>query len=68
LTVSNGVAPYWGGSIDLFEGDVSPQGDLKMLDMVAHILTGKIDPSGKATGSVNFGDPGCVLTLVWQRQ
>jgi hypothetical protein len=68
LTVRSGVAQYWGGSIDLFEGDVSPQGDFKMVDMVAHILIGKIDASGKATGSVSFGDPGCVLTLVWQKQ
>ena len=68
LTVSNGIAQYWGGSLDLFEGDVSPQGNFKMLDMFANILIGKIDPSGKATGSISVGSGGCTLTVIWQRQ
>ena len=68
LTVTNGIAQYWGGSLDLFEGDVSRQGDFKMLDMFANILIGKIDPSGKATGSISVGYNGCILTAVWQRQ
>jgi hypothetical protein len=25
LTVRNGIAQYWGGSLDFFQGDVSPQ-------------------------------------------
>jgi hypothetical protein len=68
LTVSNGIAQYWGGSLDLFEGDVSSQGDFKMSDMVANIIIGKIDPSGKATGSGSVGHSGCAFTVVWQRQ
>ena len=68
LTVRNGVAQFWGASLDLFVGDVSPEGDFKMSDIVAHALIGKIDPTGKAIGSVSFGDAGCVLTAVWQRQ
>jgi hypothetical protein len=70
LTVHNAIARFSGGGFVtgeiVFEGDVSPQGDLRMLDMFAHDLTGKIDPSGKATGSVTI-DTGCVLTAVWQK-
>ena len=68
LTVRDGVAQYWGGSLDLFEGDVSPQGNFKMSDMFANIIIGKIDPSGKATGSASVGASGCAFTAVWQRQ
>jgi hypothetical protein len=68
LTVSNGIAQYWGGSLDLFEGDVSSQGDFKVLDMFANIIIGRIDPSGKATGSSSVGSSGCTFTVVWQRQ
>jgi hypothetical protein len=68
LTVRNGVAQYWGGSVDLFQGDVSGQGDFKMSDMFANIIIGKIDPSGKAIGSASVGSGGCAFTVVWQRQ
>jgi hypothetical protein len=68
LTVRNGVAQYWGGSLDLLEGDVSPQGDFKIVDMFANIITGKIEPSGKAIGSASVGASGCAFTAVWQRQ
>jgi hypothetical protein len=68
LMVSNGIAQYWGGLVDPFQGDVSPQGDFKLLDMFANILIGKIDPSGRATGSISVGYSGCILTAVWQRQ
>ena len=72
LTVSNGIAQVTGGWFTsgnvAFEGSVSPQGDFKMWDMFAHNLIGKIDPSGKATGSFRVGDTGCIRTAVWQRQ
>jgi hypothetical protein len=68
LTVRNGVAQFWGGSLDLFHGDVSSHGDFKMWDMFANIIIGKIDPSGKATGNSSVGSGGCTFTVVWQRQ
>jgi len=72
LTVRNSVARFTGGAFAdgdvVFEGTVSPQGDLKMWDMFAHNINGKIEPSGKASGSVIVGDTGCVLTAVWQKQ
>jgi hypothetical protein len=72
LMIADGHARLTAGSyasgLVVFEGDVSPQGDFKMWDMFAHNLIGTIDPSGKATGSVNIGDTGCVLTAVWQKQ
>ena len=68
LTVINGIAQYWGGSLDLFQGDVSSQGDFKISDLAANIIIGKIDTNGKATGSGSFGHSGCAFTVVWQRQ
>jgi len=68
LTIRNGTAQYWGGSLDLFQGDVSSQGDFKMSDMFANIIIGKIDPSGKATASASLGSSGCAFAVVWQRQ
>lgn len=68
LTIRNGIAQYWGGYLDFFQGDLSPKGDFRMVDMFANIITGKIDPSGKATGSLSVGSSGCILTLVCQRQ
>lgn len=72
LTVRDGVAQFTGGSFAsgdiVFEGSVSPEGDLRMWDMFSHNIIGKIDATGKATGSVSIGDTGCVLTAVWQRQ
>jgi len=67
LTVRNGIAEYWGGALDYFQGDVSSHGDFKMSDMFANHITGKIDSSGKATGSVSFGSSGCAFTVVWQK-
>ena len=71
LTIRDGKAHFTGGGFStgdvVFEGDVSAQGDFSMWDMFAHKLTGKIDPSGKATGSVSVDNTGCVLTAVWQR-
>ena len=72
LTIRNGIAQFTGGSFAsgdvVFDGRVSPEGNLRMWDMFAHNIIGKIDASGKATGSVNIGDTGCVLTAIWQRQ
>jgi hypothetical protein len=72
LTIRDGIARFTGGGFltgdVVFEGNVSTQGDLRMSDMFAHNLIGKIEPSGIATGSVSVGDTGCVLTAVWQRQ
>jgi hypothetical protein len=72
LMVRNGLAEFTGGSFSsgdvVFEGTVSPEGDLRMWDMFANHIIGKIDASGKATGSVSIGDTGCVLTAIWQRQ
>jgi len=72
LTIRNGIARFTGGSFGsgdvVFEGSVSPQGDLRMWDMFAHSIIGKIDQSGKATASARVDDTGCVLTAVWQKQ
>ncbi len=72
LTICNGIARFTGGGFstgDLaFDGAVSAQGDLSMWDMFADKVSGKIDPSGRATGSVSVDNTGCVLTAVWQRQ
>lgn len=72
LTVSNGVARVTGGWFTsghvAFEGSVSPQGDFKISNMFADDVIGKIDPNGKATGSLSVGTTGCILTVVWQRQ
>jgi hypothetical protein len=70
LTIHNGEAQFRGGPDGqiVFRGHVSPQGDLKMQDNRTDAITGNIDPKGKATGNVTFGDPGCTLTAVWQRQ
>lgn len=72
LTVRNGDARFTGGSFSsgavVFEGKVSPQGGFEMRDMFRNSLIGKIEPSGKATGSITIVDTGCVLTAVWQRQ
>jgi hypothetical protein len=70
LTIRNGVAQFDAGmkGTTVFQGTVSPQGVLTMRDTLADLLDGKIDPSGRATGSVNIGDQNCVLTAVWQKQ
>jgi len=70
LTIRNGMAQFDAGMSGrtVFQGTVSPQGDLTMRDNLADRLDGKIDPSGRATGSVNIGDQNCVLTAVWQKQ
>jgi hypothetical protein len=72
LTVRNGVAEFTGGSSASGDvasrGSVSSEGDLRMWDMFANNTLGKIDVSGKATGSVSIGDTDCVLTAAWQRQ
>jgi len=72
LTIRNGVAQFQGGFQSQpnlnFEGDVSPQGDLRMKDQRSHIATGHIDQTGKATASVFNMDPNCTLVAVWQKQ
>jgi hypothetical protein len=72
LTVRNGLAEFTGGSFAsgdvAFRGSVSSEGDLRMWDMFANNIVGKIDASGKATGSVSISDTDCVRTAVWQRQ
>jgi len=70
LTIRNGVAQFDAGmkGATVFQGTVSPQGDLTMRDNLGDRLDGKIDPRGKATGKVNIGDQNCVLTGVWQKQ
>jgi hypothetical protein len=70
LTIRNGMAQFDAGmsGTTVFQGTVSPQGNLTMRDNLADRLDGKIDPSGKATGSVHIGDQNCVFTAVWQKQ
>jgi len=68
LTIRNGIAEYWGGSVDLFQGGVASQGDFKMWDMFSNTIIGKIDAGGKATGNASVGYGGCAFTVVWQRQ
>jgi hypothetical protein len=72
LTIRNGVARFTGGFAGHgevpFEGSVSPQGELRLKDNLADLLLGRVDASGRATGSVNIGSVNCVLTAVWQKQ
>jgi len=69
LTIQDGKAHFTGSGLFVaFEGDVSAQGDFSMWNVLAYNLTGKIDTSGRATGSINLGGSSCVLTAVWQRQ
>jgi hypothetical protein len=70
LTIRNGTAQFDAGmsGTTVFQGTVSPQGVLTMRDNLADRLDGKIDASGKATGSVHIGDRNCLLTAVWQKQ
>jgi hypothetical protein len=70
LTIRNGMVEFDAGmhGTTVFHGAVSPQGDLTMRDTLADRATGKIDPTGKATASVNIGDQNCVITAVWQKQ
>jgi hypothetical protein len=70
LTIRNGAAQFDAGmsGTTVFEGTVSPQGELTMRDSLADKAIGTIDASGKATASVNIGDKNCVLTAIWQKQ
>ena len=70
LTIKNGAVQFDAGmsGTTVFEGTVSPKGELTMRDTLADKATGKIDPSGKATASVNIGDKNCIITAVWQKQ
>lgn len=70
LTIQNGMARFDAGTsgTTVFQGTVSPQGDLSMRDTLTDRLDGKIDPSGRATGKVQIGDRNCVFTAVWQKQ
>lgn len=70
LTISNGAARFEAGmnGSTVFQGTVSAQGDLTMRDNLANRLNGKIDPSGKATGTVHIGEQNCVLTAIWQKK
>ena len=72
LTIHNGIARLTSGSQAsgplVFEGNVSPEGELKMWDMFGRGLIAKIDQSGKVTGSVTIADSSCVYSVVWQRK
>jgi hypothetical protein len=70
LTIRNGAVQFDAGmsGTTVFEGTVSPQGELTMRDTLADKAIGNIDASGKATASVNIGDKNCVITAVWQKQ
>jgi hypothetical protein len=70
LTIRNGVAQFDAGvsGATIFQGTVSPQGDLTMRDNLADRAEVKIDQTGRATASVQIGDRNCVLTSVWQKQ
>jgi hypothetical protein len=72
LTIRNGVAQFEGGlpgATVLLQGNVSPQGEFTLKDNLSNMVIGRIDPTGKATASVNFtGSAQCVLAAVWQKQ
>jgi hypothetical protein len=70
LTIRNGMARFDAGmsGTTVFQGAVSPQGDLTLRDNLADRLDGKIDANGRATGNVHIGDQNCLLTAVWQKQ
>jgi hypothetical protein len=70
LTIRNGAVQFDAGmsGTTVFQGTVSPQGELTMRDTLADKAMGKIDPSGKATASVDIGDENCTITAVWQKQ
>jgi hypothetical protein len=53
----------------MFRGMVSPQGDLSMKGSDGAIVTAKIDPSGRITGSQIYaiaGTNGCSIISGWQ--
>jgi hypothetical protein len=72
LTIRNGIAQFTGGFTDrgavVFQGTVSAEGELTMRDSLADVLIGKIDPSGKATGSANVFGGSCFLSAVWEKR
>ena len=70
LTISNGVAHFEAGlkGATVFQGNVSAQGDLSMKDKLTNTILGKIDQTGKATGSIHLGGENCVISAVWQKK
>lgn len=70
LTIQNGMARFDAGmsGTTVFQGTISPQGDLTMRDTLADRLDGKIDATGRATGRVQIGSRNCLFTGVWQKQ
>ena len=68
LTISNGVARAGLTGSTVFQGNVSAQGDLSMKDNLTNTILGKIDQTGKATGSIHLGGENCVISAVWQKK
>ena len=73
LTIGEGTAVWCAGFTGdiTFRGTVTPQGDLLMKGSDGAIVTAKIDPSGRITGSQVYavaGTGGCSIIIVWQRR
>ena len=70
LTISNGVARFEAGltGSTVFQGNVSAQGELSMKDNLTNTILGKIDQTGKATGSIHLGGENCVISALWQKK
>jgi hypothetical protein len=70
LTIRNGVAQFEAGlkGATVFQGNVSAQGDLSLKDNLTDTILGKIDQTGKATGSIHLGGENCVISAVWQKK
>jgi len=73
LTIGQGTAVWYAGLTGdiTFRGTVTPQGDLSMKGSDRAVVTAKIEPSGRITGSQVYavaGNGGCFIISVWQRR
>jgi hypothetical protein len=70
LTIHNGTAQFEAGltGSTVFQGNVSDQGEFSMKDNLTNTILGKIDQTGKATGSIHLGGENCVISAVWQKK
>jgi hypothetical protein len=70
LIITGGTAVWHGGPAGdvIFQGDVTPRGEMTMRDSRATILFARIDASGKISGGIDAGGYGiCILSFMWQK-
>lgn len=70
LVVTNGVAEWHAGPTGtiIFQGSVTPQGNLTMRSNLAVVFTGKIELNGKLTGGYAVAFDPCARSFVWQKK